>query len=386
MKLLRTHIGRIGKLVTLVTCVGLIGVVGIVIIPAVSFGASNSFGSFGSATYPKIQGCPVNKRFEHWDTFIKEGVSFSDYYENWADIFSRNSCQQLDIISLQKAIEGSQNQLRQKVFQCATDGLTELSNKIHTLQFELEYVRHVIDTDDERPAPEGTKGEVRPPAAIMQRMSQIPMLKNGTITNEQFDALFATTQKKYAARVEKYQNCKDTDWAALTQQWNNFTASWAGVKPAAQQSAKNLSGRVKGLLNIPTDYSGRYLFGLLDIKMNGLTPEQNFAGVYNDLTRDVRTIDPKNPSDRGVKKNPPDYGTFLDRVESEHGRYAKDAEDAKRTSYYEGLYRYTSDASGEEIKRELTKMNGIIQATIQPIIGNVRACTALIAARQCGGR
>lgn len=383
MKLSRTHIGRIGKLVAFVTCVGLIGLVGIVIAPTVSFGASNSF---GSVTYPKIQGCPVNKRFEHWDTFIKEGVSFSDFYENWADIFSRNSCQQLDIISLQKAIEGSQNQLRQKVFQCASDGLTELSNKIHTLQFELEYVRHVIDTDDERPAPEGTKGEIRPPAAIMQRMSQIPMLKNGTITNEQFDALFATTQKKYAARVATYRDCKDTDWAALTQQWNNFTSSWAGVKPAVQQSAKNLKGRVKGFLDIPADFNGRYLGGLLDIKMNGLTPEQNFKGVYNDLTRDLRTFDPTKPSSQGTPKNPPDYGTFLDRVESEHSRYDKDAEDAKRSSYYEGLYRYTSDASGEEIKNELIKMNGIIQATIQPIIGNVRACTALIAARQCGGK
>jgi|GEM_PF-2280450 len=375
MKLAHTHIGRITKLASLVACVGAIGIIGIIFVPTVSIGAS--FNPFGSSSYPQIQGCPVNKRFDNWNRFIKDGASFSDFYENWGDIFTRNSCQQQDILSIQKAIEGAENQLRQKIFQCQAGGLTELSTKIHELQFELEYVRHVIDTDDERPAPEGTKGEVRPPAAIIQRMRDNPMLKDGTISSDRFDTLFAATQQKYASRVEQYRNCKDADWAALTKQWNTFTSSWAGLKPAAQQSTKSLANRVNVFLDVPSEHNGRFLGGLLDIKMNQLTPEQNLAGVYNNLTRDLRT---------GTTKSAPDYSTFLDSATNEHDRYNRDAENAKRKAYYEGLYRYTSDASGDEIKKELINMNDVIQNTIQPVIDNVRSCTALIAQRQCGGK
>lgn len=374
MKIPRTHIGRIGKLAALVACVGMIGVIGIAVIPAVSFGASSNF--FGSSNFPKIQGCTISKRFDNWDRFIKDGASFSDFTANWADIFTRNTCQQQDILAIQKTIEGAENQLRQKVFQCSSSGLSELSTKIHTLQFELEYVRHVVDTDNDRPAPEGTKGEVRSPAAIVQRMRDNAMLKDGTISNEQFNTLFTATEQKYAARVEAYRNCKDADWAALTTQWNEFTSSWAGVKPAAEQSKKSLAKRVQSFIDVPSDFSGRYLKGLLDIKMNGLTPEQNLAAVYNELTRDVRT---------GAPKSPPDYGDYLNRLETEHDRYAKEEDATKRKSYYEGLYRYTSDTSSTEMSNELKKMNGIIEAT-QPTINAVRACTALIATRQCGGK
>lgn len=381
MKISRTHIGRISKLTALAACLGAIGFMGIVLVPQISLGASTN--PFIPSNYPNIQGCPINSRFDNWGRFIKDGASFSDFYSNWGDIFTRNSCQQQDIFAIQKTIEGIQNQLRQKIFQCQSGGLSELSTKIHELQFELEYVRHVIDTDDERPAPEGTKGEVRPPAAIVQYMLDSPMLKDGTISSDRFDALFAIVQQKYATRVEQYRNCKDADWAALTKQWNNFTSTWAGIKPATQQSAKSLTNRVNTFLDVPSDHNGRFLGGLLDIKMNGLTPERNLAGVYQDLTRDVRT---------GAAKNPPDYSVFLDQAESEHDRYSRDAEDAKRKSYYEGLFRYTSDATVEEIvgsdknMGELKKMNSIIQATIQPVIDNMRACTALIAQRQCGGK
>lgn len=375
MKITRTHIVRISKIAALLACIGSISIFGVVLAPEVSIGAS--FNPFGSSTYPNIQGCPINKRFDNWDRFIKDGASFSDFYANWADIFTRNSCQQQDIFSIQKTIEGAENQLRKKIFQCQAGGLAELSTKIHELQFELEYVRHVVDTDDERPAPEGTKGEVRSPAAIVQRMRESPMLKDGTISSDQFDKLFTATQQKYSARVEQYRNCKDGDWAALTKQWNNFTSSWAGLKPAAQQSAKSLTNRVNVFLDVPSDHNGRFLGGLLDIKMNKLTPEQNLAAVYKELTRDLRT---------GTTKSPPDYSTYLDRAGSEHDRYIKDEDEAKRKAYYEGLYRYTSDASGEEVKNELVKMNSIIQATIQPVIDNMRACTALIAQRQCGGK
>ncbi len=379
MKITRAHIGRIGKLTALAACVSMMSIVGIVLVPQTSLGASNN--PFIPSNYPNIQGCPINARFDNWGRFIKDGASFSDFYSNWGDIFTRNSCQQQDIFAIQKTIEGTQNQLRQKIFQCQSGGLTELSAKIHELQFELEYVRHVVDTDDERPAPEGTKGEVRPPAAIIQYMLDSPMLKDGTISNARFDELFAIVQQKYATRIEQYRHCKDADWAALTKQWNNFTSTWAGIKPAAQQSAKSLTNRVNAFLDVPSDHNGqfmsRYLGGLLDIKMNKLTPERNLAGVYQDLTRDVRT---------GAAKNPPDYSVFIDQAVNEHDRYSKDKEDAKRKSYYEGLFRYTSDASGDEVKIEIQKMNSVIQATIQPVIDNMRACTALIAQRQCGGK
>lgn len=372
MKISRTHLGRIGKLVTLVACIGAIGATA-----GVSVSSGASFDSFGSATYPKIQGCPVNERFDNWDRFIRDGVGFSDFTENWVDLFQRNTCQQQDIISLQKAIEGTQNQLREKVFQCRSEGLAELSTKIHELQFELEYVRHVVDSDSERPGPDGTKGEVRQPGKILEHMRKNDLLKDGLIDSDRFEELFAETEKKYATRVAKYLDCKNADWTALQAKWNEFTTSWAGLKPAVKESAASAKKRVNIFLQSPTELTSRPLKGLLDIKVNGLTPEQNFAGVYKDLTRDART---------GAPKRAPDYSTFLDRVESEHDRYVRDEDATKRKSYYEGLYRYTSDASGEEFKNELVKMNKVIQDTIQPVIDNVRACTALIAERQCGGK
>lgn len=375
MRLFSKNIGKIALLATYVGAIGL--VTGIGFTPAITQG-----GTLGDTLYPKIEGCPINKRFDNWGKLIKDGTSFTDFYENWKDLFSRNMCQQTDILSLQRRIEAAQDQLRRKVFACQTGGLDVLSTKIHEMQFELEYIRNVADTDEENPSPasDTDTSEAKQPnsaAKISQLMQDSSLIRNGVISADRFPSLFSAMQDKYAARIPDYLNCKNPSWKNLSDAWEAFINNGMGTKKATEDLTKFAQTQFKVAIEIPPMQFGKFFKGLLTVRLNGVTPEQGFKNIYNTLTQKT--------GQKSVGGTPPNSWDFLDAVNQESSRFDSDEALAKRQSYYEGLYRYAADAGSEKLVQEIKKTNTVLNDSIK-VMSAVQSSTACVASRQCDGK
>lgn len=323
---------------------------------------------------PSLGNCPVNKRFEHWDAVIKNGVSSGDFLSSWGDIFFRNACQRDDIFSLQKALEASQAQLRQKIFSCQTGPAVQtLSQQINDLKFELEYVRNAIDTDEEQPSPDGAKGVVRSPEKLRQLLQQSVVVQRGLVSSSRFSELFTKFENKYASRLDAYRNCKDENWEALRESWNSFSDSWAGLSPAWKKLTQNTETKAKALTG-PTGRSGQFLSGFLDVRLNGLLPQQTLTDIAAQLQ--------KNSGSGGAS---PDFLNILTRSTQDLNRYDRDKDIAERKARYEVLYKEFGDSAADAMLTEVKNLNTTVKETL-PIADKVRACTQKIAERQCNGK
>lgn len=363
--------------------------------------AVSSNPSFGLPSMPNIPGCPVSKRFASWGTFVQDGISFGDFASNWADIFVRNSCQRDDISGVQGAIDNLQHQLQQKIFSCQTAAVTTLSAKIHEAQFELEYLRNMMNTDEENPSTDGAKAVVRSPAALADLMRESTLVKNNLISSAQFSQFFAKFQAKYADRVSAYTDCKDSSWDDLRLAWNQFADTWAGLSPAWKKTEKIITSKVDALTS-PTGRSGNFLSGLLDIRLNNLAPQQTLTDIANQVKKyggsgksgtggsNGQTAPGSSATGSGGNG---DLASTLSAAGQDYDRYIDEKSAINEKTYYETLYKQFGDTAGATMLKELAGeekdgkkiyrgLNDIISDTL-PIADQVRACVKAIGDKQC---
>ncbi len=333
------------------------------------FTLSGSVPIESASLFPNIPGCPVNKRFSQWGSFAQHGVSFRDFLSTWSDVFTKNACQQVDIFNLLEAIQSAETQLRKKIFSCQTSGVPELGLQLNDLRFELEYVRHMMDTDEEKPSPDGSKALVRHPDKLRQLLIDSLVTDRKLVSAERFGELFKKFEEKYAANIESYRDCKSEDWEALREAWNDFTESFGGLAPAWKKLKTTTSTKAEALVG-PSGRSGEFLSGFVDIKLNGLKPQQTLSGIVDQLEKNVTDA----PT--------PDFLNILKAAEGDYGRYIEEEEQAKRRATYEVLYKQFSDRAASEMLKEIQALNKIIDGTTQPM-AKVQQCTAYIAKRQC---
>lgn len=323
----------------------------------------------GASLFPNIPGCPVDKRFSQWGTFAQNGVSFRDFLSTWSDVFTKNACQQVDIFNLLEAIQSAETQLRKKIFACQTSGVQQLSQQLNELRFELEYVRHMMDTDEEKPSPDGSKALVRHPDKVRQLLLDSVVTDRKLVGAERFAELFTKFEAKYAPKIDSYRDCKSEDWEALRETWNGFADSWGGLAPAWKKLKTNTSTKVDALTG-PSGRSDEFLSGFVDIKVNGLQPQQTLSGIVNQLE--------KNAKDAPT----PDFLNILKTAEGDYGRYLNQETQAKRRATYEVLYKQFSDSAASQMLKEVQNLNAMIDGSTQPM-AKVQQCTAYIAKRQC---
>lgn len=317
--------------------------------------------------------CSVAKRFSNWGGFVSSGISFTDFASNWADIFTRNSCQRADIVAIQNAIDAAQAQLRGKIMSCQSTNIDALTRQINDLKFELEYVRNVIDTDNEKPLLEGSKAIIRSPERLGQLLSDTVVVKRGLVDGARFTTLFGQFQSKYASRLTTYTNCKDEDWEALNTSWDTFTNTWGGLTPAWDKLKKSTTTKFNNVTT-PIRWSD-YLSGILDVRLNNLTPQQTLGNIVNKLNGTLST-----KSGTSV-----DFNSVLTTAQQDSARYLNDEDRARQRAYYEVLYKQSGDRAGSGMLSKLREMNLAIKETL-PLMDDVRACTKTIADKECPGQ
>lgn len=372
--------------------------VGVVVVFTLS-GSVDTLGLFQSqraegysVKYPVVAGCPIDKRFSNWGSFVQNGISTSGFFSNWSDLFTKNMCQLNDINFLQDSLDGAQAQLRQKIFACQTASVAPLVQKVNDLKFEIEYVRHMMDTDEEQPAPDGSKAVVRSPSQLSQLLNDSVVVQRGLVSPGRFSQLFAQFENKYASKIDLYRNCKDGDWLALTTAWNDFVSNWAGLSPAWNKLKKQTSAKVDTLSG-PL-ISKNFLKGVLDVRLNNLEPTQTLTGIYKNLTKDsgkknITTGDTSkgdtSKEDASKKSVSSDFLSTITAATQDASRYDREKEREQRRAYYEVLYKQFGDTAGNEMLNQTQAMNKVINNTL-PIMDGARACTKYIADRQCGGK
>lgn len=336
--------------------------------PLSSFVSAES--SFGLPSGMTGGACPVTERFKRWGDFVQHGLSFDDWTQNWKDIFNRNACQREDIVVLQKRLEKTRTQIRQRIFSCNYKALDSLINLEVRLQIELDYIRRIVESDEERSTGNPDETVLRNRTRVYQEMYSDIVNDRKLVDEVQFNTFFLQIEQKYSDRLSSYTSCENPTWEELSQKWNSFVDSAAGVKPAWDRLETTVSNKWEKVKKSPSQRAGNYLGGFLDIKLNGLDPQKTLT----DITQELAEVSPG-----GL----PTYFDVLDRFEVESQRYAAEDEKVRRFARYEALYRHSSDDVVGALGSKLVELNKIIKGTF-PVMENLRSCVSSVAAKQCG--
>lgn len=297
-----------------------------------------------------------------WATFLASVISYDDFVEYWKDILVRyntNSCLYLDIDNLLQQITKVRAQVRQSFYACdaRSQGLKE---QYYKLEAELFFLRKYINP---------SKGTllVASDQQVFNQLRDYFVINKNFLSEDDAKALFEQFKAKYANRLTAYQNCSDATWVNIIQKWNELKSnveSGFGAKSAAE----SINQKWEAVSNIPIKRSGDFLGGLLDARINGVTPEAAFSDILNDL-----------------KKNLPN-GVSFDQVQlaqdREQARYQTDLEKADYLTQYEHLYKASSGEAVTSILGKLTTLESTITGTY-PFINQTYQCTKGILDRSC---
>lgn len=318
--------------------------------------------------------CPITERFSKWGDFLQYGVSFHDWKANWGDIFGRNACQRDDILVIQKNLENTRSQIREKIFACNFGGVADLIATDLQLETALEYVRESVSNHLER-----TDGNPDNSVIANDRDTLYRNLFHELVTKrklyrnrEVFDPIFLQVESDYSARIADYVSCSDPVFEELSNKWNNFVESSAGITPAWDRLETAVQTKWKNIKDSPSQRSGNYLGGFLDVKLNGLDSQKTLDDIVQELSKNA----------------PGGAPTFLDTLtanEVEQNRYFTEQNRALRIARYEALYRNGSDDVTVSLAQSLVRINSVIKDTF-PVIKGLGDCVTSVGSKQCANK
>lgn len=316
----------------------------------------------------QITTCPLNQRFRDWDIFISAVLSYEGFLEYWKDIFSRNVCHQADIDALISKIDKVLGQIRDSFYVCDYNKIDSLRRLYYDLEVELMYVRSVVETDLEL---YGWFKDINQPIAereVYNKLHEYFVLRKAWYSKESFDTLYKKLQAKYKDRIPLYKECEDATWLELSERWNRFVSTLAGIAPATENLKTAVEKKVSKILRSPPGKVGQYLGGTFGILLNQREPKKVLAEIFAEL-----------------QKNLPTGVTFSDiqaGIAQEENRFAASLEEVDMLARYQSLYRDSSDEAVKQMVLKVRKLNQTVQDTL-PVLNSVAQCAATVSAKQC---
>ncbi|GEM_PF-1889466 len=300
-----------------------------------------------------------------WVTFLSAVISYDDFAEYWKDIFVRynaNACLYNDIAALLKRIEKVRSQIRSAFFAC--DGQAEkLKNTYYRLEAELFFLRKYVAVGN---------GQFLVPNDASNKKVYIELrnyfaLNRGFFTEAEVKKLFDEFVTRYKTRLEIYQNCSDPSWENLVAKWNelkDLVKGGFGVKEAAE----SIKHKFDKALNTPFMRTGNLLGGLLDARINDVSPLDALSDINQELQKNLPggfTFDQLNAAQMQAKN-----------------RYQDDFNRATYLAQYEQLYKETSDDAIRGLVARLKSLEDSIKNTFK-FINQTYQCTKGILDRAC---
>lgn len=278
-----------------------------------------------------------------WATFISATLSYDGFTEYWKDItvrYSSNICHYQDIQSVQERLVKVRAQLRDAFIAC-TD-TTQLKKTYYETEAELFFLRKYIDADN-------GNFLVTPSEEIIKELRDFFVINKGYFTDQQITALYEKFQQKYTSRLEIYRQCKDTNWEALVEKWNEFKETVGGLSTSFKRAQKSIERSWDRMANTPLKLGSNFIGGFDAVRINGLPSREGWERILQTL-----------------QKNSPQGVTFqqLQAATEIANQNANDqALESEYLQEYKTLYQETSDQFTTALVNNVSNLNGIIKTS-----------------------
>jgi hypothetical protein len=219
-----------------------------------------------------------------YGNFLSALISYDGFVEYWKDILVRynaNMCLYTDIDSLLMRIDKTRQQIRNAFYICSSTAAT-LKVTYYQLEAELYFLRKYVNPSNGQIIFAST-------ADLTNNFLDYVVTQQGWFSTTDAQTLLNTLFSKYQAKQSTYTNCADPTWGNIIQKWNEFKAS-AGGLGAIQQSMDSIQASAHELATTPWTRTGGFLGGLVDAKINGLTPAEGWADISKAITANLPSV------------------------------------------------------------------------------------------------
>lgn len=322
--------------------------------------------------------CPIVNYFDDFDVFMSHLISYDDLGEFWKDIFDRNMCWRDEIFVLETQLQKQTAAVRKAYENCQPSAeISKLRNRAYELQMELMYVRMFAINNPDKTA---DAPEVIPNKSVKNDLRRIFVEEKKIYDNKDFEAIFGGFEKKYADRLDRkdekgnivkgsYNTCVDPTWKELTEKWDEFVSTAAGLSPAWDKMKKQVSKKAKKIAEAPPKRRWGALEDWLTVRLNSVAPMETLYDIYEEFQKNI-------PSGGGT------YSDLLTDIQTAKNRYTADIERIDLRARYEMLYRDDSDEAVRIFGEKIDALNQILRDTF-PIQKSLFKCAATIQAKQC---
>lgn len=300
-----------------------------------------------------------------WATFISAVISYDSFTEYWRDMFYRynkNICYYMDIDNVLQQIEKAQEQIRNAFYNCNSQRAEQLKTRYYELEAELFFLRNFVDI---------SKSEIKtiPDKKVYEELRSNFVIGKSYFTEEKAKQLFEQFKQKYGKRVATtYKECSDPGLEALTKKFKELKTSFQNM--ASGKTGTSLKEYWNKSLNTPIKRTGNFLGGVLDARINGLTPKQAADAIYKEIQKSL----------------PPNTEPTLDAVQNaitkENEDYAAKVEKASLLAEYEALYKNGIDNMAKDFEEKLKQLDSIIKGTY-PALEALKDCSKKAKDKQC---
>lgn len=307
------------------------------------------------------------------------------FIDPWEDVFARNECQSMDVLSLLQQRTKVRSVIRDSLFSCNDANIPNLKKAYSKLNMDIYYVRHVVD---------GGLVLSTPFSVLETRMLQDPdsmyadsatlkaeikdrYFDENIMTEQEFDLHFQLLEQKYETRKETYVLCESSSWEVVEDKWDQFIESAGGVGPAAEnfeEGVERQADRIEQFAESADRTSlDEYLGGLVKTTVNSVDPSLGIQQITDDLNDQF--------GDFGAYSSPT-VNDVISTLSTEEFRYDTDVLEAQMRAKYTGLYREGGDGSVSLFVNELVQFNQILKEALGPI-KVVENCSDTVKSRQC---
>jgi hypothetical protein len=156
------------------------------------------------------------------------------FLEPFIDIFWRNQCHALDVLSLRKQENQIRKQIRDAFLTCNNQKVPRLREAYFKTLGEIHYARSIVDAKLAINLPlnlYGTRDFMDHPA-VKNRDKMYEELFNAYVSDdkipeENFDNYFFRLEGKYEERIQSYMVCDNGSWQEVKEKWEEFDKFWS---------------------------------------------------------------------------------------------------------------------------------------------------------------
>lgn len=301
-----------------------------------------------------------------WIAFLSAVISYDDFVEYWRDIigmppafvnsrYSANYCLFLDVDNLLNQVKKAREQVRKAFYACDPNA-DSFKKTYYKREAELFFLRKYINVSSGTIIPVNEQ-------KVYDQLSAYYVLDKGAFTKDEIKQLFDQFKSKYAARMQSYIECKDPGWEDLMlkiRELRDNVKGGFGIKEAAE-TIKNSFNKV---INTPLKRSGNFLGGLLDGKINGVSPLQAWGDIMQEVSRNA--------------PNGYSFDQLNTATVTEQSRYDNAIAKATYLAQYEALYKNSSADIFSSIMDSLTGLEGIITKSFNYINQTTQCAKGLL--------